>query len=55
MIYKTLHTTPENALNGTSALHMAALERGAHLLRVHDVKEAQECIELYTKLRTSAT
>jgi dihydropteroate synthase len=55
MIYKTLHTTPENALNGTSALHMAALERGAHLLRVHDVKEAQECIQLYTKLRASAT
>ena len=55
MIYKTLHTTPENALNGTSAMHMAALERGAHLLRVHDVKEAQECINLYTKLRTSAT
>ncbi|MGA0987778.1 MAG: dihydropteroate synthase [Flavobacteriaceae bacterium] len=54
MIYKTLNTTPENALNGSSALHMAALERGAHLLRVHDVKEAQECIKLYTQLRDAA-
>ncbi|MGA0012527.1 MAG: dihydropteroate synthase [Flavobacteriaceae bacterium] len=55
MIYKTLNTTPENALNGSSALHMAALERGAHLLRVHDVKEAQECIKLYTQLRNAAS
>jgi dihydropteroate synthase len=55
MIYKTLNTSPENALNGSSALHMAALERGAHLLRVHDVKEAQECIKLYTQLRDSAS
>ena len=55
MIYKTLNTTPENALNGSSALHMAALERGAHLLRVHDVKEAQECIKLYTQLRDAAS
>ena len=55
MIYKTLNNTPENALNGSSALHMAALERGAHLLRVHDVKEAQECIKLYTQLRNAAS
>jgi dihydropteroate synthase len=55
MIYKTLNTTPENALNGSSALHMAALERGAHLLRVHDVKEAQECIKLFTQLKDAAT
>ena len=55
MIYKTLNTTPEYALNGSSALHMAALERGAHLLRVHDVKEAQECIKLFTQLRDAAT
>ena len=55
MIYKTLNITPENALNGSSALHMAALERGAHLLRVHDVKEAQECIKLFTQLRDAAT
>lgn len=55
MIYKTLQTTPEEALNGTSALHMIALERGAHFLRVHDVKPAKECIDLYLKLKQSNT
>lgn len=47
MIYKTLGTTAKEALNGTTALHMAALERGANLLRVHDVKEAVETVKLY--------
>ena len=55
MIYKTLQLTPEEALNGTSALHMIALERGAHFLRVHDVKPAKECIDLYLKLKQSNT
>ncbi len=50
MIYKTLDVSPEAALNGTTALHMAALERGAHLLRVHDVKEARETIALFERL-----
>jgi dihydropteroate synthase len=50
MIYKTLDISPEAALNGTTALHMAALERGAHLLRVHDVKEARETIALFERL-----
>ena len=50
MIYKTLDTTANNALNGTTALHMIALQKGAKILRVHDVKEAQECITLYNKL-----
>lgn len=50
MIWKTLHTTPENALNGTTALHMAALINGADILRVHDVKEAAECVTLYQSL-----
>jgi len=50
MIYKTLDTNPENALNGTTALHFKALEGGANILRVHDVKEAKECIDLYLKL-----
>ncbi|MBT8234730.1 MAG: dihydropteroate synthase, partial [Bacteroidia bacterium] len=54
MIYKTLGVTPEEALNGTSALHMSALERGANILRVHDIKEAMECISLYEKLKKSA-
>lgn len=47
MIYKTLNTSPENALNGTSALHMLALQNGASVLRVHDVREASECIQLF--------
>jgi dihydropteroate synthase len=55
MIYKTLQITPEEAVNGTSALHMIALERGAHFLRVHDVKPAKECIDLYLKLKQSNT
>ncbi len=50
MIYKPLNTTPENALNGTTALHMIALQNGANILRVHDVTEAKECIQLYNYL-----
>lgn len=45
-IYKTLKTSPENALNGTTVLNTIALQKGANILRVHDVKEAVECIEL---------
>lgn len=47
MIHKTLGITPEEALNGTTALHMLALEGGAQILRVHDVKEAVECVRLW--------
>ncbi|MFM9989312.1 dihydropteroate synthase [Flavobacterium sp.] len=50
MIYKTLETTPENALNGTSVLNTIALTKGANILRVHDVKEAVECVKLYNQL-----
>lgn len=50
MVYKTLNTTSENALNGTTALHMVALQKGAKILRVHDVKEAAECVTLYNQL-----
>ncbi|MFN3908914.1 MAG: dihydropteroate synthase [Flavobacterium sp.] len=53
MIYKTLHTTPQEALNGTTALHMAALQKGANILRVHDVKPAMETISLYQKMTNS--
>ncbi|WP_350291369.1 dihydropteroate synthase [uncultured Croceitalea sp.] len=53
MIYKTLDTTPEDALNGTTALHIRALEGGANILRVHDVKEAMECITLFNELTAS--
>lgn len=51
MIWKTLNGSPETALNGTTALHMAALDRGATILRVHDVKEARECIDLFLALK----
>lgn len=50
MIYKTLKNNPENALNGTTALHSIALIKGAKILRVHDVKEAQECVTLIKNL-----
>jgi len=50
MIYKVLGNSPNEALNGTTALHFKALEGGANILRVHDVKEAKECIDLYLKL-----
>jgi dihydropteroate synthase len=53
MIYRTLGIPPEEALNGTTALHMVALQQGAALLRVHDVKEAVETIRLWSKLETA--
>ena len=53
MIYKTLKTSSDNALNGTSSLNTIALTKGAKILRVHDVKEAKECIILYEKTISS--
>ena len=50
MIYKVLETTPQEALNGTSVLHLVALQQGAKILRVHDVKEAVETIKLFQVL-----
>ena len=47
-IYKTLNIKPEDSLNGTTVLHTLALEQGADILRVHDVKEALETIRLWT-------
>lgn len=52
MIYKTLQVTAKDALNGTTALHMIALEKGARILRVHDVKEAMECVSLFNQLNS---
>src|SRR5450432_892295 len=46
-IYKTLGIKPENSLNGTTVMHTLALEQGAQILRVHDVKEAIETIRLW--------
>jgi len=51
MIYNKLDILPEFALNGTTAIHALALERGAKILRVHDVKEAKECITLWETLQ----
>lgn len=50
MIYKALDITPESALNGTSILNTIALMNGVAILRVHDVKEANEAINLYQKV-----
>lgn len=51
MICRLLGGTPQTALNGTTALHAVALLKGAHILRVHDVKEAVEVKKMYLKLR----
>ncbi len=50
MIYKSLSSTVEEALNGTTVLNTMSLMKGAKILRVHDVKEAVECAKLYKKL-----
>jgi dihydropteroate synthase len=53
MIYKTLGIDASEALNGTTALHMAALINGANILRVHDVAEAKQTITLFNELRNA--
>lgn len=50
-IYKTLNITPEEALNGTTVLHTLGILNGASILRVHDVKEANEVIKLLAKCK----
>jgi dihydropteroate synthase len=50
MIQKVLKTDTEHALNGTTVLHTIALSKGAKILRVHDVKEAVECIKIMNAL-----
>ncbi len=54
MIWKTLQTNPEDALNGTTSLNTIALVKGASILRVHDVKEAMETIKLVSSLKGNA-
>ena len=51
MIWKTLGITADEALNGTTALHAIALFKGADILRVHDVKEAVQAVQLVAKLK----
>lgn len=54
MIYKTLENNPSEALNGTTVLNTMALNKGANILRVHDVKEAVECVKLFNKLNLNS-
>ena len=54
MIQKVLDVDANNALNGTTALHMVALQHGAQILRAHDVKEAMECIKIYKAMTGSS-
>ncbi len=51
MVWQLLDIQPEEALNGTTVLNMMALERGAKILRVHDVREAVECVQMFDKLK----
>ena len=51
MIYRLLETTPEEALNGTTTLNTIALTKGAHILRVHDVKAAVESVKIVEKMK----
>lgn len=51
MIYKVLEKTAKDALNGTTVLNTIAVQKGAKILRVHDVNEAVECIKLVDKLK----
>ncbi len=51
MIYKLLGGTPNESLNGTTALNAIALMKGASILRVHDVREAMECVKIFRQLK----
>ncbi|MEJ5264918.1 MAG: dihydropteroate synthase [Bacteroidales bacterium] len=53
MIYKLLNIQPDQALNGTTALHMIALMKGANILRVHDVWAAREAIRLFNAIKNA--
>ncbi len=52
MIWKTLDTSPDEAINGTTALNMVALMKGSDILRVHDVKQARETVQLFEQLKS---
>lgn len=53
MIYNLLDISPDEALNGTSVINALSLERGANILRVHDVKEAVEVVRIVNKMKES--
>ena len=50
MIYRLLGTTPEESLNGTTMLNTISLQKGADILRVHDVKEAVEVVKMWNAM-----
>ncbi|UOB16559.1 dihydropteroate synthase [Abyssalbus ytuae] len=52
MIYKLLNINPNDALNGTTSINTIALLKGANILRVHDVKEAMECVKIFNQLNS---
>ena len=54
MIWRTLDTTPDEALAGTIALQWECLRRGASILRVHDVREAVDTVRLFEAFRAAA-
>lgn len=54
MIFRLIGGTPDNALNGTTVINTLALERGASILRVHDVKEATECVAIWERIQPLA-
>ncbi|GHT13878.1 dihydropteroate synthase [Bacteroidia bacterium] len=53
MIREVIGTSPLESLNGTTALNMFSLTQGAHILRVHDVKEAVQAVKLYNKIKNA--
>ncbi len=55
MIYKLLDSSPQEALNGTTALHILALQQGSRILRVHDVNEAVEAVKIWEKFKSPNT
>lgn len=55
MIYRLLGGTPEDSLNGTTVLNTMALMKGAHILRVHDVKAAVEAVRIFTAMRDAGS
>ena len=55
MIYRLFDTQPEQALNGTTALNTLALTKGASILRVHDVREAVECVKIVAATESQPT
>jgi dihydropteroate synthase len=52
MVYKTLENSAKEALNGTTVLNTVALQKGTSILRVHDVKEAVECVQLLEQFKS---